>query len=207
MQQHVIKSYWCENEFQQNTYIIELEDKCILVDAGCPPNAIKRYTDKPIAAIFITHAHFDHVTYIEDYDKLNIPIYVHKNAIQILSNEILNASNMFNQPKQFDVKNLQYIDDGDVINLGIEIKAYFTPGHSSDSMSYLIDNDLYSGDTLFSVAVGRYDLATSNKNDLINSLRKLQKLKFNNLYAGHGRTSNFVEQQSNIDYWIKILQK
>ena len=206
MLQHVVKSYWYENELKQNTYIIELDDKCILVDAGCPPNEIKRYTAKPISAVLITHAHFDHVTYIEEYDRLNIPIYVHKNALQILSNEDLNVSNMFDQPKQFHIKHLRYVDDGDIIDLGVEVKAYYTPGHSSDSMSYLIGNDLYSGDTLFSVAIGRYDLATSNKKDLISSLKKLQKLKFNNLYAGHGRVSNFDEQQSNIDYWIKILQ-
>ncbi len=207
MGQHVIKTYWHENEFQQNTYIIELEDECILVDAGCPTNIIDDFIKKPIVAIFITHAHFDHIKYIEDYDRLNIPIYAHKNALQILSDERLDASNMFDQPTRFYIENIQTIDEGEIKNFGVEINAYYTPGHSSDSMSYLIENDLYSGDTLFSEAIGRYDLATSDKNDLIASLKKLQNLKFNKLYAGHGRTSNFNEQQHNIDYWIKTLQK
>lgn len=207
MEQHVIKSYWYENEFKQNTYIIELDDKCILVDAGCPPNIIDDFIKKPIVAILITHAHFDHIKYIEDYDRLNIPIYAHKNTLQILSDERLNVSNMFDQPTRFYIKNIQTIDEGQINNFGVEINAYYTPGHSSDSMSYFIEDDLYSGDTLFSDTIGRYDLATSNKDDLISSLKKLHNLKFNKLYAGHGRTSNFDEQQRNIDYWIKILQK
>lgn len=143
MGQHVIKTYWHENEFQQNTYIIELEDKCILVDAGCPPNIIDDFIKKPIVAIFITHAHFDHIKYIEDYDRLNIPIYAHKNALQILSNEDLNASNMFNQPTRFYIENIQTIDEGEIKNFDVEINAYYTPGHSSDSMPYLIEYDLY----------------------------------------------------------------
>ena len=75
-------------------------------------------------------------------------------------------------------------------------------------MSYLInDKYLFTGDTVFSVAVGRDDLPTSNTNKLIESLNKILNLNYKTLYAGHGRPSDKEEQQTNIPKWIDYLRK
>jgi len=75
MEINTIKIKWSENQLKQNTHIVEFNDSCIIVDAGCSIENIKEITNKPIISVFITHGHFDHIKEIEAYDKLNVPIY------------------------------------------------------------------------------------------------------------------------------------
>ena len=67
MNVHLLKVKWKEGELQQNTYVVEQKDGCILIDAGVPLEEIRKITDKPISAVMLTHAHFDHIEYIEEY--------------------------------------------------------------------------------------------------------------------------------------------
>lgn len=203
-----IKIKWAENELSQNTHIVEFEDSCVVIDAGCDVETIKELTEKPIKAVFITHGHFDHILFIEEFDKLNIPIYANKNISQMLNNATNNVSLMFGYEKAFNIKNLQFVEDNqDIIIENHKIKCLSTPGHSMDGMSYLIDNNLFSGDTLFSIAVGRIDLPTSNTIELIKSLTKILNLDYKLLYTGHGRPSSKEEQKTNIPKWIDYLNK
>jgi glyoxylase-like metal-dependent hydrolase (beta-lactamase superfamily II) len=85
-----IKIKWAENELSQNTHVVEFENSCIVVDAGCPVKKIKEIINKRIKAVFLTHGHFDHIKNIEEYDKLNIQIYASKNINELLNDEIKN---------------------------------------------------------------------------------------------------------------------
>ena len=107
------------------------------------------------------------------------------------------------------INNLYLLVDQDEMDIGsLNIKCLHTPGHSIDSMCYLINDEiLFSGDTVFSVAVGRTDLPTGNTNELIKSLNRILNLDFNLLYTGHGRPSSKHEQQTNIPKWIDYLKK
>ena len=87
-----------------------------------------------------------------------------------------------------------------------EIKVIHTKGHSKGGVCYLINDVLFSGDTLFSVAVGRTDLSSGNTKQLIESLKRIQKLDYSTLYSGHGRVSNKEEQNTNIPKWIEALK-
>ena len=75
MNVHTLKVKWKEGELNQNTYVVEQEDGCILIDAGVSIEEIRKITNKPILAVLLTHGHFDHIDYIEEYDELKIPIY------------------------------------------------------------------------------------------------------------------------------------
>lgn len=203
-----IKIKWAENELSQNTHIVEFENCCVVIDAGCSVEKIKSITNKPIKVVFITHGHFDHILYIEEYDKLNIPIYVNEHILELFEDQTKNASLMFDCSKTFKVKNLNFVCDNQEIEIdNHKIKCLCTPGHSVDSMSFIIDNNLFSGDTIFSVAVGRDDLPTSNTLELIKSLKRILNLDYNFLYTGHGRPSDKVEQKTNIPKWIDYLNK
>ncbi len=203
-----IKTFWKSNELKQNTHLLIFENGCIVIDAGCPISEIKSVCDKPIVACFITHGHYDHIKHIEEYDKLNIPIYANKNIVCLLESPWLNTSEIFAKPTKYNVNNLYFVDDGDEIDvLGKTIKCYYTPGHSFDSMCYLCDGNLFSGDTLFSVAIGRVDLPTANVEQMMTSLSKLNNIKYSTMYTGHWRTSTKQEQNSNIAYYKNILQK
>lgn len=208
MEIKTIKTIWSKNDLKQNTHIIELKQGCIIVDAGCSLEEIKKATEKPIIAVLITHGHFDHIEYIEDYDKLGIPIYASKYIEKVLNNSTINLS-CWKEPKKYKINNLVSLEDINTLALEeIQIKCYRTPGHSVDSMIYLINNKhLFSGDTVFSVAIGRLDLPTSDTQDMIKSLNLIDKLKFETVYTGHGRGSTKQEQNQNIAQWLDYLKR
>lgn len=207
MNVNTIKIKWAENELSQNTHVVEFENSCIVIDAGCSVEKIKEITNKQIKAVFLTHGHFDHIKNIEEYDKLNIAIYAHKNILELLTDEIKNASSLFHQPCKFKIENLNFVEDNEDIKIDNHtIKCLHTSGHSIDSMCYLMDNEtLFSGDTVFSVAVGRDDLPTGNTNELIKSLNRILNIDYNSLFTGHGRPSDKQEQKTNLPKWIDYL--
>lgn len=209
MEVKTIKIKWAENELKQNTHVVEFEDGCIVIDAGCRPEDVKQLTNKPIKAVLLTHAHFDHIKHVQEYDNLRIKVYAHKAILEMLKNETNNASIYFDEPTKYKINNLFLLVDQDDLEIGeLNIKCLYTPGHTIDSMCYLINNEyLFTGDTVFSVAVGRTDLPTGNTNELIKSLNRILNLDYKMLLTGHGRPSDKQEQKTNIPKWIEYLNK
>ena len=80
------------------------------------------------------------------------------------------------------------VNDDEVIELDkLKLRALYTPGHTSDSFSFLIDNYLFSGDTLLINGTGRTDFQNGSTKDAYNSIfNKLLKLPDETLlYPGH----------------------
>jgi sulfur dioxygenase len=80
------------------------------------------------------------------------------------------------------------VKDEEIIELdSLEIKALYTPGHTSDSFSFLMNNYLFSGDTLLINGTGRTDFQNGNAKDAYNSIfNKLLKLPEETLlYPAH----------------------
>ncbi|MCS7123012.1 MAG: hydroxyacylglutathione hydrolase family protein [Candidatus Aenigmarchaeota archaeon] len=117
--------------------------------------------------IINTHSHFDHIKGNEELVK------VAKAKIVAHENSKINC----------DIK----VKDGDILKVGnIEIKIIHTPGHTNDSICLLIDDMLFTGDTIFVKSFGRTDLPTGSFNDLLNSIKKLEKLDDNiKIFPGH----------------------
>ena len=237
MKVDTIRTNWAESELKQNTHIITVGDKCIIVDAGAKlEDVLDVVGDKKVEAILITHAHFDHISNIDAYEiAFGCPIYMNENSKKFLHDTNLNASKYFVGDIIFDAENIHYLKGKETLNIaGLEIKPIYTPGHSEDSMCYLcsdssvLNNDelieqrvgakqdisnieqrsvLFTGDTCFARAVGRTDLATGNPKRLIVSLNSLLKLDFVTAYTGHMRHTTKMEQQDNIPTWVKYIKK
>ena len=80
------------------------------------------------------------------------------------------------------------VKDEEIIKLDhLKIRALYTPGHTSDSYSFLMDNYLFSGDTLLINGTGRTDFQNGNSKDAYNSIfNKLLKLPDETLlYPAH----------------------
>ena len=80
------------------------------------------------------------------------------------------------------------VKDEEIIKLdSLEIKALYTPGHTSDSFSFLMNNYLFSGDTLLINGTGRTDFQNGNAKDAYNSIfNKLLRLPEETLlYPAH----------------------
>jgi glyoxylase-like metal-dependent hydrolase (beta-lactamase superfamily II) len=112
------------------------------------------------------------------------------------------------------------VKDDEYINLDhLKIRAMYTPGHTSDSYSFLMDNYLFSGDTLLINGTGRTDFQNGNPKDAYNSIfNKLLKLPEETLlYPAHDYKGEKVStigkeikqnprlQVNSIDEYVEIM--
>ena len=112
------------------------------------------------------------------------------------------------------------VKDDEIIKIDqIEIKAMYTPGHTSDSYSFLMDNYLFSGDTLLINGTGRTDFQNGSSKDAYNSIfNRLLKLPEDTiLYPGHdyngkecstiGNEKKFNPrlQVKNVDEYVELM--
>lgn len=188
-----------------NNYLIETENSSILIDACCNIEDVKKKTSKPLVAIFITHGHFDHIYNLDSFK--NIKIYASSKFKEVVENNNLNASNFFSIKKTFILSNYCPLQDGEVIKIdNLDIKCIYSPGHSSDSCCYLINENLFCGDLIFENSIGRIDLFGSNKNMMIQSLSKIKDIDCKIFFSGHGENSTKISQQKNITKWLSCLK-
>ena len=113
---------------------------------------------------------------------------------------------MFNYPLNIKPGIFKYeiVTDNNVIIDDLKIKCITTPGHTNCSVCFLLNNDLFTGDTLFNRSVGRTDFPTGNALELRNSLKKI--LRFNEnftIYPGHDSIST-IEEQKQKNYYLKF---
>ena len=112
------------------------------------------------------------------------------------------------------------VKDDEYINLdNLKIRAMYTPGHTSDSYSFLMNNYLFSGDTLLINGTGRTDFQNGNSKDAYNSIfNKLLKLPDEKLlYQAHDYKGEKVStigkekkynprlQVKSVDEYIEIM--
>ena len=125
--------------------------------------------DLRLVKVIDTHIHADHVT---GASKLK---------------DITKCSTIMGNHTPADSVEIKVKDD-EYINLdNLKIKAMYTPGHTSDSYSFLMDNYLFSGDTLLINGTGRTDFQNGNAKDAYNSIfNRLLKLPDETLlYPAH----------------------
>ena len=148
-----------------------------------------------------THIHADHIT----------------GASKLKSNTSCTTIMGENSPAEtVDIK----LKDDETIEIDqLKIRTMFTPGHTSDSYSFLMDNYLFSGDTLLINGTGRTDFQNGSSKDAYHSLfHKLLKLPEETiLYPGHdynGKKSSTIGKEKehnprlqveNVDQYIEIM--
>ena len=176
-----------------NTYIIESDEAAIIVDCGATLDEVKKHLTKPVAAILLSHGHFDHIFELEAYYRsFECLIYGGQNIINKLLKCEKNLSKDFCErlvevPPEITQRVVE-VGEQKLNVKDIEICCITLPGHSECGMGYLIDKCLFCGDTLFEKCVGRYDLYDSSFKSLRESLRKINGLNVEHFYPGHGRS-------------------
>ncbi len=196
---------------QTNCYIVSNKQKdCLIFDPGEEASkiikVIRSNSLKP-KAIFLTHAHFDHIGAVDELRELfNLPLYVHEKEVDWLGDPMKNGSGRYaelpnyivSKPSEEHVIRSEQKYDID----GFMFKAVFTPGHSPGSISYIFEEDGFAivGDTLFEQSIGRTDLFGGSMEVLLKSIHeKLLVLPEDFIiYPGHGSyTTLGAEMDSN----------
>ena len=201
----IIKINSLKNRMGTNSYLLIKNQSAILIDAGIALEDIEIYNIK-LKAIFLTHCHFDHIMFLNELcDFYQCDIYISENDKAGLFDENINMSKFFKKHFIFkgDTNKIKIFKDNEEIKIDdFIVKCLLTPGHTAGSTSFLINDNLFSGDTLFAESVGRTDFATSSPIQQKTSLKKLENVDFYNLYPGHSRMSNKTEQINNIKFWL-----
>ena len=192
-----------------NCYIIEKNDYVILVDFI--PEIEKYISNKKLDKILLTHIHFDHIAFLDSFQKrfdfeLILSDFAYKNINNPLYNLFQHISSYMDfENINIDLKNAKIVNDGDIIEWrGYNIKAIATPGHSQCSMCYFLEeeNSLFSGDTLFEGTYGRTDLPSGDDKKIFVSINRLFEILKDNVvvYPGHGDTTTIGREKKNFTF-------
>ena len=147
--------------------------------------------DLKLVKVIDTHIHADHVTGASKLKKET------------------NCSTIMGEHTPADAVEIKVKDD-EIIKIDqIKIKAMYTPGHTSDSYSFLMDNHLFSGDTLLINGTGRTDFQNGSSKDAYNSIfNKLLKLPEDTiLYPGHdynGKVSSTIGNEKKFNPRLQV---
>lgn len=194
-------------QLENNMYLVYEEDtkKAVLIDATAPVpellDTVKNF-GLDVEYILLTHGHFDHILGLTELKKALGAEAVICHDDLIISDNINEFTRFFggmeeSVPPVYE----KFIKDGDVITVGnMQIKVIHTPGHTEGGVCYLLNDNLFSGDTLFMGSVGRTDLFGGNFDKLSDSVKnKLFKLDDNiKVYPGHGpKTTIGYEKKHN----------
>jgi len=160
----------------------------IAIDAALPLYTIEPYLHGNLTTMLITHTHGDHIAFIDEYLEAFPQLLM---VIHDQSADRIRAINV--HPTQ----------DGDIIHLGeLNIRVLHTPGHFPDSVCYVLENTVFTGDTLFVGRTGRTVSVGSHTGQLYNSVyNKLLTLPPDTIiYPGHdyGKTPT-ISIENNIE--------
>jgi len=176
-----------------NTYLLEEEGKAILIDpASKAEKLIDILGDLELAAILLTHGHFDHIKAVDGlYEHYHCPVYLHE-ADEVIARDKLSGS---------DFGLVAYIScpiiplkEGRMKIASFEFEVIFTPGHTNGSTIFVFDDCIFTGDTLFRGSVGRTDLFSGDARKLKQSLNIFKNFDRDyHIYPGH-------DEESSLDY-------
>lgn len=163
-------------EFQTNSYIVIKNNSALLIDpSGNGNNILKELKNLKVSAILLTHGHFDHIKCVDMLkEKYACPIFLKKEDEELVRNKSLNS--LMGHSASIKSK-VEYLNEGKLTIDDFEIEVFHTPGHTQGSCIFLIENYLFTGDTLFKGSVGRCDLYGGNERQLYDSLKIFRSFK------------------------------
>jgi len=189
-----------------NSYLVTDDNKnCVIIDAGVYSEGIikdVKIDELTVHWLVLTHAHGDHIGGVLEYLRLfnGCKLVAGIDEKPMLNDPALNMSGLiFGNPVSLEAD--RYVEDGDELTAGdLTLKFIATPGHTAGGVCILIENALFTGDTLFQGSIGRTDFPGGS----LTALRKSIKEKLfllpdeTNVYPGHmGTTTIGFEKKHN----------
>ena len=147
-----------------------------------------------LVKVIDTHIHADHITGLNELNKRT------------------NCTRIMGEKSKSEVIDLKIKDDEKIKIESIELKAIYTPGHTDCSYSYLMNDRVFTGDTLLINGTGRTDFQNGNSFDaydsLFNKLLKLPDATF--VYPAHdynGKKYSTIQNEKNNNPRLQVNSK
>lgn len=181
--------------YMTNCYILrqEASSQCLIIDPGYEAGRILSVLQQKQLepeAILLTHGHFDHVGVVQDLAaETDCDVYI--------AEADLSLPPMITNGKLYYTHT--YPASGTLNLAGLAIRVLPTPGHTPGSVCLLVEDTMFSGDTLFQGSCGRTDLPGGSWEQIAASLKTLAALPGDyRVLPGHGgETTLDRERQSN----------
>lgn len=190
--------------YQTNCYIVTIDGKDLIIDAGVDATKwVLENVNNPIA-ILNTHGHFDHIWSNKELkESLNIPIYINKLDAFMLQSDPFGQ----NIPK---VKADVLVDGDEKFVLdGVEFEFLHFAGHTPGCSIIKIKDKIFSGDFIFKNSIGRVDFPYSNPDDMKKSLNKILSWDLGDkdyeIFPGHGDKTTLKKEQNSLRAWVNYI--
>ena len=183
--------------YAANCYILMDEDtkETAVIDPGGDVDDIQKAMEEmgcKVKFILLTHGHMDHTGGVDELAAVyNVPV-----ALSEMDEKMtLEDKRLYGiLHKKAEIN----ITEKVVFNIGShEVKCIETPGHTPGGVCFLVDDMLFTGDTLFAGSIGRTDLAGGDFDTLMSSIKvKLMSLKDDTIvFPGHGPESTIKREK------------
>jgi glyoxylase-like metal-dependent hydrolase (beta-lactamase superfamily II) len=189
--------------FQENSYLVvdDTTGRAVLIDPGDEGALLVemvRDSGATLEAIWLTHAHIDHIGGIAEVRRhFDVPVHLHPLDLPYYTTLSARAAQMygvsFEQPDGPD----RELADGDVLTVGsLRFTVMHVPGHAPGLVSFNGHGVALSGDLLFAGSIGRTDLPLANPFDMDASLDRIGTLPHATIvYPGHGPSTTIGEEK------------
>jgi len=207
---YMVKNY-------SNAYVVEFEDHLIIIDTGMDKKAkelieaIEKIGKEP-RTVLLTHAHLDHIAGLaklkEKYPNIKVVVSEEERAAvegkeYLLPKGIKGFFFRLGMPFMYKSVNV----DETLKEEYEQFKVIKAPGHTKGSVCFLLDKLLFCGDLIVNTEKG-LDIPPEefnfDRNQLIESIKKISELDFNSLLPGHGEVVK--EPKEKIKSFLSSLQ-
>lgn len=195
---------------ETNTYLLVDEETGEGAVIDCPNdmeemfNLIENTKElKHLKYLILTHGHFDHILGIPEFkEKYDIPVLICGEDKPCLGDGKVSLASYLGH-KQTPVDADGTFADGDVLELGnLKIQVMHTPGHTVGSCCLIVDDVIFSGDTVFYDTVGTTTLPGGSMPVLLNSIERIKTLQGDyTILPGHDRKTSLNYERANNQYF------